>query len=182
MFKNVHFADKLNILLAEFTRRFGDFESQIGNFELFRNHFAVDVQTVPVELQMELIELQCNGSLEAKYYSGGLVQFIRSVPETMSQLCLHIARTLCMFGTTYMREKLFSLMKINKTAHRSCLTDEHLQSILRVFTTQNFTPNLNALAAKRRCQASSSNNMELTLITLNFLKLCFSAFLYFQLV
>ncbi|GLD62749.1 general transcription factor II-I repeat domain-containing protein 2-like protein [Lates japonicus] len=63
---NAHFADKLSALRTEFTRRFGDFEAQKKNFELLRNPFAVDVETAPVQIQMELIELQCNGTLKAK--------------------------------------------------------------------------------------------------------------------
>ena len=84
---------------------------------------------------MELTEQQCNGSLDAKYDAARLVQFIRSIPKSMPQLHLHIARILCMLGTTDLCEKLFSLIKINKTAHRSCLNDEHLKSILRISTT-----------------------------------------------
>ena len=114
MFPNMCLADTLITLRPEFTRRFRDFESQTENFELFRNPFAADVETFPVELQMKLIELQCNGSLKAKYDALELMQLIRSIPETMPQLRLHIARTLCMFGSTYLCEKLFLLMKINK--------------------------------------------------------------------
>lgn len=109
------------------------------NFEALRNPFAVDVETAPVQIQMELIELQCNRTLKAKCDTAGPAQFIHSIPEAMPQLRLHAARTLCMFGSTYLCEKLFSVMKINKLAHRSRLTDEHLQSILRISTTQNLT-------------------------------------------
>uniref|UniRef100_A0A8C4STI9 HAT C-terminal dimerisation domain-containing protein n=1 Tax=Erpetoichthys calabaricus TaxID=27687 RepID=A0A8C4STI9_ERPCA len=122
---------------------FGDFEEQKKNFELLRNPFAVNVETAPVQIQMELIELQCNGTLKAKYDTAWPAQFIHSIPAEMLQLCLHAARTLCMFGSTYLCEKLFS----------------HLQSILRISTTQNLTPNINELIAKKRCQASSSDKM-----------------------
>lgn len=158
-FPNAHFADKLRSLRTEFARRFGDFEAQKNNFELLRNPFAVDVETAPVQMQMELIELQCNGTLKAKYDTAGPAQFFRSIPEVMPQLCLHAARTLCMFGSTYLCEKLFSVMKLNKTVHRSRLTDEHLQSILRISATQDLTPNLNEIVAKKRCRASSSDKM-----------------------
>ena len=159
VFPNTHFADKLSALRTEFARRFGDFEEQKKNFELFCNPFAVDVETAPVQIQMELIELQCNGTLKTKYDTAGPTEFIHSIPAAMSQLRLHAARTLCMFGSTYLCEKLFSVMKTNKTAHRSRLTDEHLQSILRVSTTRDLTPNINQLVAKKRCQTSSSDKM-----------------------
>lgn len=159
VFPNAHFADKLSALRIEFARRFGDFEAQKSNFELLHNPFAVDVETAPVQIQMELVELQCNGTLKTEYDTVGPAQSNRFIPDAMPQLHLHAARTLCMFGSTYLCEKLFSVMKTNKTSHRSCLTDEHLQSILRISTTQNLTPNLNELVAKKRCQASSSDKM-----------------------
>ncbi|XP_025089089.1 general transcription factor II-I repeat domain-containing protein 2-like [Pomacea canaliculata] len=60
VFPNAHFADKLNSLRAKFKRRFSNFEVKKNNFQLFHNPFAIDVETAPVYLQMELIELQCN--------------------------------------------------------------------------------------------------------------------------
>ncbi|KAL7859442.1 hypothetical protein SRHO_G00145890 [Serrasalmus rhombeus] len=99
------------------------------------------------QIQVELIELQCNETLKAKYDPEGPTE---SIPAAMPQLRLHAARTLCMFGGTYLCEKLFSVMKTNKTAHRSRLTDERLQSILRVSTTRDLTPNINKLVAKKR--------------------------------
>lgn len=66
VFPNAHFADKLSAPRTEFAWRFGDFEVRKKNFELLHNPFAVDVETAPVQIQMELIELQYNGTLKAK--------------------------------------------------------------------------------------------------------------------
>lgn len=148
-FPNTHFTDKLSTLRTEFLQRFADFEAQKKNFKLFRNPFTVEVETAPEQIQMELIKLQCNGTLKAKYDTAGPSQFSRSIPEAMPQLRLHAARTLCMFGSTCLCEKLFSVMKINKATHWSRLTDAHLQSILRISTTQNLAPNVNELVAKK---------------------------------
>ena len=112
VFPNAQFAEKLSSLHADFARRFSDFEIQKSNFKLFRNPFAIDVETAPVHLQMELIELQCNGALKAKYDSLGSAQFTRLIPGAMPQLHLHAARTLNMFGSTYLCGQLFSVMKI----------------------------------------------------------------------
>ncbi|KAL7879764.1 hypothetical protein SRHO_G00020180 [Serrasalmus rhombeus] len=97
LFINMHFADKLSALRTEFARRFGDFEKQKKNFELLRNPFAVDVETAPVQIQMELIELQCNETLKAKYDTAGPTEFIHSIPAATPQLRLHAARTLCVW-------------------------------------------------------------------------------------
>lgn len=76
VFPNAHFADKLSALRTEFARRFGDFEAQKKTFELLHNPFAIDVETAPVQMQMELIELQCNGTLKAKYDTAGPAVFL----------------------------------------------------------------------------------------------------------
>uniref|UniRef100_A0AAR2IK74 SPIN-DOC-like zinc-finger domain-containing protein n=1 Tax=Pygocentrus nattereri TaxID=42514 RepID=A0AAR2IK74_PYGNA len=155
LFRNTHFADKLSAVRTEFARRFGDSEKQ-------KKNFAVDVETAPVQIQMELIELPCNETVKAKYDPAGPTEFIHSIPATAPQLLLHAART-CMFGSTYLCEKLFSVMKTNKTAHRSRLTDEHLQSILRVSIARDLTPNINEPVAKKRCQASNPHTHTLSL-------------------
>ena len=44
VFPSAQFADKLNILAADFRRRFADFEAQKCRFQLLGNPFAVDVE------------------------------------------------------------------------------------------------------------------------------------------
>ena len=70
VFPSAQFADKLNILAADFQRRFADFEGQKSRFEMLSNPFAVDVESAPPNLQMEWTELQCNDTLKEKYESG----------------------------------------------------------------------------------------------------------------
>lgn len=157
VFPTTQFAEKLGILGADFTRRFADFEAQKSRFELLSNPFAVDMESVPSNLQMELIELQCSDTLKAKYESVGAAEFPRFIHDTMPQLRSQAAQTLSMFGSTYLCEQLFSLMKINKNSHRSRLTDEHLHSILRISSAQSLTPDIDELLSKMRHQASGSD-------------------------
>ena len=56
-------ADKLAALGTEFTRWFTNFAVQKFPFELLRIPFAVDVERAPVNLQMELVDLQCYNAL-----------------------------------------------------------------------------------------------------------------------
>ncbi|XP_029639663.1 general transcription factor II-I repeat domain-containing protein 2-like [Octopus sinensis] len=157
VFLKQHFADQLSVPHTEFAQCFSDFEAQKNNFELLRNLFAISVKTV--QIQMELIELKCNGTLKAKYNSVGPAQFTCFTPEALPQLHFHAAQTLSLFGSTYLCKQLFSVTKMKKTSHRSRPTDEHLQSILRVSTTQNFVPNCNELIAKKRCQVYNSDKI-----------------------
>ena len=154
VFPSARFAEKLSALSAEFTRRFADFETQKCRIELLSNPITVDVESAPTNLQMELIELQCCDTLKSKHDSVGAAQFPRFIPDTMLQLRTQAAQMLSMFGSTYLCEQLFSLMKMNKTSHRSRLTDEHLHSILKISSTWSLTPDIDGLASKKRCQVS----------------------------
>ncbi|XP_029312378.1 general transcription factor II-I repeat domain-containing protein 2-like [Cottoperca gobio] len=154
VFPSARFAEKLSILGGDFTHRFADFEAQKSRFELLRNPFAADVESAPTNIQMELIDLQCNDSLKAKYVSVGAAQFPRFIPDTMPQLRSQAAQMLSMFGSTHLCEQLFSMMK--KTSHRTRLTDELLHSILRISSARSLTPNIDELASMR-CQVSGSD-------------------------
>ena len=157
VFPTAQFVEKLGILGADFTRRIADFEAQKSRFELLSNPFTADVESARSNIQMELIELRCSDTLKAKYESVGAAEFPRFIPDTMPQLRSQAAQTLSMFGSTYLCEQLFSLMKINKTSHRSRLTDEHLHSTLRISSAQSLTPDIDALVSKMRHQASGSD-------------------------
>lgn len=58
-----------------------------------------------------------------------------------------------MFGSTYICEQTFSVMNLNKSKLRSKLTDKHLESVLRISTT-NINPNIPKLVSKIQSQPS----------------------------
>ncbi|KAK0138753.1 General transcription factor II-I repeat domain-containing protein 2 [Merluccius polli] len=148
------YAGKLNTLNVEFKRRFSDFDAQKFNLDLFANPFAIDVDTAPEHLQLELIELQCNGALKTHCHSVGAAEFAPLLPESMPQLRLNSARVMSMFGSTYSCEQMFSIMKLNKTSHRSRLTDQHLVSVLKVATAKDIKPRIDEIITKKRCRVS----------------------------
>ena len=154
VFPSAQFAEKLNALSAEFTRRFADFEAQKCRFELLSNTFAVDVESTPNQPQMDLIELQYCDMLKSKHDSVGTAQFLHFIHDTMPQLRTQSAQMLSMFSSTYLCEQLFSFMKMNKISHRSHLTDEHLHSILKISSARSLTPDTDGLASKKKCQVS----------------------------
>ncbi|MBN3304061.1 GT2D2 protein, partial [Amia calva] len=61
----------LESLQSEFERRFSEFNKQQFSFQLFSSPFGVDVNNAPEDIQMELIELQCDDTLKAKFSSIG---------------------------------------------------------------------------------------------------------------
>lgn len=60
-----------------------------------------------------------------------------------------------MFGSIYLCEQLFSLMKNNKNPERSKLTDQHLSSILKIASAQHIQPNFDDLLCEKRRQIFS---------------------------
>ncbi|KAM9832983.1 uncharacterized protein ACBT44_016340 [Syngnathus typhle] len=63
---------------------------------------GVDVEKAPTNLQMELIELQCDETLESKFDAVGAAQFPQFIPDTMPQLRTEVTQLLSMFGSTYL--------------------------------------------------------------------------------
>ncbi|KAK0149912.1 hypothetical protein N1851_009357 [Merluccius polli] len=54
------------------------------------------------------------------------------------------------FGSTYSYEQMFSVMKLNKTAHRSRSTEQHLVSVLKVATVKDIKPRIDKIISKKR--------------------------------
>ena len=73
-------ATKLSRLMNEFDWRFSDFRAQHSGFGLFANPFTTDVCTAPQHLQMELIELQSDSGLRAKFQDASIQDFYCQLP------------------------------------------------------------------------------------------------------
>ena len=52
-------------LRDQFARRFAELRTRSQDFALFANPFEAIVKNVPVHLQMELVDLQCDGHLNS---------------------------------------------------------------------------------------------------------------------
>ncbi|XP_074513446.1 general transcription factor II-I repeat domain-containing protein 2A-like [Sebastes fasciatus] len=160
-FSGEKYVDAIVKLQEEFDHRFADFKTHRATFQIFADPFSFDVQDAPPVLQMELIDLQCNSDLKAKFreVSGKadkLGQFLRELPPSFPELSRMFRRTMCLFGSTYLCEKLISTMNFIKSKYRSRLTDDHLQAILRVSTASSLKPNVAQLCERKRCQISGS--------------------------
>lgn len=112
---------------------------------------------MPVDMQLEIIDLKCDVELKDKFASVGLDTFYQYLLPGYPKLTALAAKMLCMFGTTYLCEQIFSVMNINKTKLRSKLTHKHLNEILKLATTQDMMPDIDALLQAKRCQVSGAN-------------------------
>lgn len=151
------YKDKISGLLREFEKRFQVFSELETEFAIFRSPFTVRASDVPVDMQLEIIDLQCDVELKDKFASVGLDTFYQYLLPGYPKLTALAAKMLCMFGTTYLCEQVFSVMNINKTKLRSKLTHKHLNEILKLAATQDMMPDIDALVQAKRCQVSGAN-------------------------
>lgn len=160
-FSGEKYAATIGKLQEEFDHRFADFKTHRATFHIFADRFTFDVEDAPPDLQMELIDLQCNSVLKTKFREGSgntekLGQFLRELPPAFPELSRMFKRIMCLFGSTYLYEKLFSTMNFNKSKFRSKLKDEHLKAILRVSVASSLKPNVAQLCERKHCQVSGS--------------------------
>ncbi|KAL0148361.1 hypothetical protein M9458_056341 [Cirrhinus mrigala] len=159
-FNGDEYASAVENLLQEFDKRFADFKAHRDTFELFADPFSADVESVPIFLQMELIDLQCNSELKTKFREAQgnadkTAQFLRELPPRFPELSKVFSRVMCLFGSTYLCEKLFSAMNFNKCKFRSRLSDAHLEAVLRVSTVNTIRANVARLCEQKRCQITA---------------------------
>ncbi|XP_070398336.1 general transcription factor II-I repeat domain-containing protein 2 [Nothobranchius furzeri] len=121
------YAADISSLVEEFQQRFRDFAAIEKEIALFSSPFSVDPDDAPYHLQLELIELQCDAEHHSRHQQLPLVNFYRQLDEGRFQAVRTFAKKmLSLFGSTYMCEKTFSVMNINKSRMRTRLSDSHL--------------------------------------------------------
>jgi hypothetical protein len=93
-------------LIIEFQERFIDFRNYKFQFELFTDPFNVNVYESLEDLQMELIEIQFNDSLKAKFPKMSSIDFYQylqnSFLDSYSMIKKNALRAISMFGSTYL--------------------------------------------------------------------------------
>ncbi|XP_058536823.1 general transcription factor II-I repeat domain-containing protein 2B isoform X2 [Ochotona princeps] len=128
----LHYIPKVVELKVEFQTRLADFKLHEGELTLFSSPFSIKVDCVREDLQMEVIDLQCNTFLKAKYDKVGVPEFYKYLWSSYPKLRSHSARILSMFGSTYICEQLFCIMKLSKTKYCSPLPAAPWDSVLPV--------------------------------------------------
>ena len=128
----------------QFDVRFQDMRADSSNLQLLQNPFSACVDTSPVDIQMELIDLQSSTSQRDRHSSCGLVEFYSCLPaKEFPKIRKFAQRYLSIFGSTYFCEQTFCRMKHVKSPLQ--MTDEHLKAVLR--TTSQLDPDIRMLAS-----------------------------------
>ncbi|UYV75065.1 GTF2IRD2 [Cordylochernes scorpioides] len=148
------YAEKNLSLRNEFETRFSDFKSLEGKFTLFSSIFSINIESVLNHMQMEVIDIQCDSDLKAKFIEVGVSEFYKYLPARFENTRILAYEIMSMFGSTYRCEQLFSLMKGNKSPIRSRITDVHLGSVLKLITANKISPEVGKVVAEKRCQIS----------------------------
>ena len=107
--------------------------------------FTCSVDNGPSDVQLELVDLQSDTLLAEHFKSVSLLEFYSSLKEeNFPYMRRHAQKMLVLFGSTYICEQTFSVMKFNKSRYRSSLTDDHLSTVLRI-ATSDIQPDFSAL-------------------------------------
>ncbi|XP_057603550.1 general transcription factor II-I repeat domain-containing protein 2 isoform X2 [Hippopotamus amphibius kiboko] len=130
----LNYIPKIVELKAEFQKRLSDFKLYESELTLFSSPFSMKIESVQEALQMEVIDLQCNTVLKTKYDKVGIPEFYKYLWSSYPKYKTHCAKILSMFGSTYICEQLFSIMKLSKTEYCSQLKDSQWDSVLHIST------------------------------------------------
>ena len=124
-------------LLKEFFTRFKDYEFHEHSYEIFSSPFHTDIDKAPVDIQLELIDLQHRTDLNTEYVKMDLGGFYRKYldQEKFPNLRNFMAYNKVFFGSTYSCEQFFSKLGFMKFACRAVMTGEHLENGFRVART-----------------------------------------------
>lgn len=120
-----------------------------------RDPFSTEINNAPSDLQLDLIDLQCNPNLKELHRKEDICMFYNSLDSTKFKNLRNFAKKmLIIFGSTYICEQTFSIMNFNKNSLRARLKDEHLQAVLKI-STSNFKPNIDQMAKEMKQWHSS---------------------------
>ena len=95
-----------------FSERFRDFRLQERNINFVTQPFFDEAEDAPAELQLELIDLQCDEFIK-KFGEISVDEFYRKYVHSAKfpKLKQNAARIISLFGSTYVCEQMFSRMK-----------------------------------------------------------------------
>ncbi|XP_053456246.1 EPM2A-interacting protein 1 [Nycticebus coucang] len=124
-------------LQKEFERHFKDLRFIKKDLELFANPFNFKAEYAPISVRMELTKLQANTSLWNEYRVKDLGQFYAGLSAESYPIIKGVAcKVASLFDSNQICGKAFSYLTRNQHTLSQPLTDEHLQALFRMATTE----------------------------------------------
>jgi hypothetical protein len=110
------YGDELKALIEQFDTSFADCQNKDSTFAIFARPMDVDVNNVPENLQMEVIELLADLVPKSQFNNIALMDFyiFYLVEEKYTNLRAFSRKIICLFGSTYVCVQFFSRMKYKK--------------------------------------------------------------------
>ncbi|XP_076036471.1 uncharacterized protein LOC143022234 isoform X2 [Oratosquilla oratoria] len=128
------------------------FQSRIDSFEnleklssIFLNPFTEDPYEARKDLQLELIELQCDLSLKNKFSSVDSGTFYKDLESKYSNLKSLAAKILSMFGTMNIHKKLFKFLNSKTSVHFFRKSEKIWKSGIKIAIAQTLSPDFDML-------------------------------------
>jgi hypothetical protein len=106
--------------------RFADFKKYKNDFLFFSEPFSINVEHVREDLKLELIDLQFKSVLKSKFETVRVPEMFKYLGNSYPKLKKHFSNILSMFGSSYVYEQLFSLVKLNKSKSRNQISNVKL--------------------------------------------------------
>ncbi|XP_054991498.1 EPM2A-interacting protein 1 [Sorex araneus] len=124
-------------LQKEFERHFKDLRFIKKDLELFANPFNFKAEYAPISVRMELTKLQANTSLWNEYRVKDLGQFYAGLSAESYPIIKGVAcKVASLFDSNHICEKAFAYLTRNQHTLSRPLSDEHLQALFRIATTE----------------------------------------------
>ncbi|XP_076167256.1 general transcription factor II-I repeat domain-containing protein 2-like [Ptiloglossa arizonensis] len=144
----------LQMLYDEFEYRFQDVARLENDFNIIATPFSIDINEVPSHFQLELIDLKHDRVLKEKFQQRrNLLEFYNNFNQCrFPRLYKCAAKIIAMFGSTYLCEQLFSVLKRTKSMGRIKVSDHNLKSIVILSTSQSIVPNITELVERKKLQ------------------------------
>jgi hypothetical protein len=141
-------------LKEQFQTHFRDFKSTENHIRTFENLFAVEIKTLPTDLQLEVIDLISNNNFKDYFKENSLQKFYTMLPEESFLNVKNRAREITsIFSSTYLCKQTFLKMKYLKSKYRTNLSDEHIQATLLIGITK-FDANYEEILKSKQFQIS----------------------------
>ncbi|XP_043857776.1 EPM2A-interacting protein 1 [Dromiciops gliroides] len=143
------YQEGLTRLLTRFQKQFEGLCALKKELDLFADPFSFPVESAPPNIREELIRMKSSSTLLCEYHDEHLGAFYAGLPPgCYTELQAVTIRTASLFDSTCISDKAFEYFMRNQGRLIQLSTEEHLQAVIRI-ATSNFEPRMDELVRSR---------------------------------